>query len=75
MKRDRTYIYQAINEVWSSNQNYSILLLCELSEVSRSGYYKWLKRKDYSTPRQLDNERLKELILECYEKVKGIYGY
>ncbi len=49
----------------------SITKLVKLVEVSRSGYYKWLK---YGRKEQEFNKYLKYLILECYEKYKGIYG-
>ncbi len=49
----------------------SITKLTGLVGISRSAYYKWLKcgRKKDSF-----NEKLKLLILECYEEIKGIYG-
>lgn len=38
--------------------------LCKLLEVSRSGYYKWLKRKD-----EPDKDKvIADLIVECHEK-------
>lgn len=57
------------------SERYSITLLCTLAEVSRSGYYKWLKGKERMTDRQLENERLKNKILVCREQTRGIYGY
>lgn len=39
-----TYIYQAIKEL-HEEYNYPISELCVFGEVSRAGYYKWLKRK------------------------------
>lgn len=55
--------------------NYSVTLLCETAGVSRSGYYKWLKRQGMVTPKQKEDAYLKELILSCHQKMKGIYGY
>jgi len=46
--------------------------MCRVFEVSRSGYYRWLKRKP--SPRQLDNQRLDGEILEIYDGSKGRYG-
>ena len=45
--------------------------LCKLLEVSRSGYYKWLKRKD-----EPDKDKvIAGLIVECHEKAHRTYGY
>jgi len=40
--------------------------------VSRSGYYRWLKRKPGH--RQFDNQRLDVEIREIYDSSKGCYG-
>lgn len=42
-------------------------------KVSRSGYYKWLKRQPSVSELRL--RKLIELILEAYELTGGIYGY
>ncbi|WP_197205595.1 transposase [Cytobacillus firmus] len=65
--------YQVIKEM--SQGDYSIVLLCKIAEVSKSGYYKWLKRQESPTEKQLEDEEIKEKIMECHEKLKGIYGY
>lgn len=49
----------------------SIIKLTKLVGVSRSAYYKWLK---YGRKKDSFNEKLKLLIIECYEEIKGIYG-
>lgn len=49
------------------------MTLCEILEISRSGYYKWLSRE--KSQRELENEHLLELIIEAYEERKGILGY
>jgi transposase InsO family protein len=43
-------------------------------EVSRSGYYKWLKNKDTKRQYQLDREELCRLVKEYHEKHKS-WGY
>lgn len=58
-----------------ANQGYSILLLCHLAQVSRSGYYKWVKRQLITTPKQLEDEQIKGKIAKCFKEVRGIYGY
>ena len=60
--------YQAILK---NKYAYSISFLCKFFEVSRSGYYKWLKQKD-----KLDKDlALGKLIQECQQKTKQTYGY
>ena len=46
--------------------------MCQVLEVSRSGYYDWLNRKP--SQRQLENEKLKIKIAEIYWQHKGRYG-
>jgi len=46
--------------------------MCRVFEVSRSGYYRWLKRKP--SKRHLDNQRLDAQIRQIYEQSKGRYG-
>ncbi|WP_316572955.1 IS3 family transposase [Neobacillus sp. YIM B06451] len=65
--------YEVIREM--SKGRYSIELLCELAEVSRGGYYKWIKRQETPSAKRLEDEKIKEKIMECHKKYKGIYGY
>lgn len=51
--------------------NYSVKLLCEISQVSKSGYYKWISRK--ASPNK-DSE-IEEKILDVYTRSKKVYGY
>src|SRR5699024_12519599 len=62
--------YLTIEEL---KHKYPITHLCEILEVSRSGYYKWLKRE----PSKSELKRVKRMkwIKEIHEKYKGIYGY
>ena len=52
---------------------FSIILLCQIAQISRSGYYKWLTRQ--ISPREQKNEQLVKMMIVLYEKVEGIYGY
>ena len=52
---------------------YTILELCNICNVSRSGYYKW-KIPKKENPKKQENEILENLILEAHEKYRGIYG-
>jgi len=65
--------YEVIREM--SKGTYSIQLLCELAKVSKSGYYKWIKRQETPSEKQLEDEEIKKKIMECHKKYKGIYGY
>lgn len=62
----------AIQEL-AKNENLSIVLLCEIAEISRAAYYKWLNRQP--TVRERENEQLIESIQHLYSQVNGIYGY
>jgi len=47
--------------------------LCDLFEISRSAYYKWLNRK--KSAREEENEKIVYEMKRIYDRVKGIYGY
>ncbi|WP_099190216.1 hypothetical protein [Tepidibacter mesophilus] len=53
----------------------SIKILCKIARVSRSGYYKWIHRQEIQTPKDIEDNNIKELIKICHQKYKGIYGY
>ena len=57
--------------IYKNRQSYSISELCKFFDVSRSGYYKWLSKKD--TP-SLDL-KFATMIEECQEKTRYTYGY
>lgn len=46
--------------------------MCKVLEVSRSGYYKWLKRKP--SKREEENETLKFKVAQIYWQSRGTYG-
>jgi putative transposase len=64
--------YGVIHETAKEHQNYSILKMCRIVNVSRSGYYQWCKRGE-SLRKKKDRE-LKEQILLIYTKYKKRYG-
>ncbi|XWN52345.1 IS3 family transposase [Anoxybacillus flavithermus] len=70
--RDKTVFYSIIHDLSCS---YPISLLCKIACVSRSGYYKWLKRRNVTTARDLRNQDIMNLIVEAYEVSNGTYGY
>lgn len=57
----------------SLREKYPIKHLCEVVGISRSSYYKWLKRKPSKDEQKL--KQLKKNISEVYHQHKGIYGY
>jgi len=58
-----------------AKQGYDISLLCHLAQVSRSGFYKWMKRQTTPSSKQLEDEQVMEKMAECFREVRGIYGY
>ena len=55
------------NTILNDNNELSISLLCKLAQVSRSGYYDWMKRKnDKSNPVELQDRKDFEIILKEY---------
>lgn len=57
--------------IYKNRYEYGVSALCKFFDVSRSGYYAWLKRKD-AQDRDL---HLCGLIRECQQKTKQTYGY
>jgi hypothetical protein len=42
-------------------------MLCKIAGVSKSGYYKWLKRQDNATDKDLDDQSIVAKIIECHK--------
>ncbi len=40
--------------------------MCELTHVSRSGYYNWISSEEHRIQREIDDRADFELILEAY---------
>lgn len=57
----------------SDQKHYPISLLCDITGISRSAYYKWLHRE--KSQNELQNEKLLILIKEAYEEKDCILGY
>nr|WP_231492071.1 IS3 family transposase [Alkalibacterium sp. AK22] len=64
--------FQAIFE-YHQETGVSIQLLCEVLDVSRSGYYKWLNHTP--SERELEAQQLKKRIKERFYHYKGLFGY
>jgi putative transposase len=70
--KKRSKLYEAIQ---SLSGTYPVQALCELGEVSRSGYYKWLRRPLKETIKQQADQQILAWLKEGFQAVKGIYGY
>jgi len=57
--------------IYCHRKEYPVSIMCKFFEVSRSGYYDFLKRKD--KPEQ--DAQLAERIRECQDKTDKTYGY
>jgi transposase InsO family protein len=55
-------------------QRYPIVMLCQIAEVSRAGYYKWLTTLEVHTTRMEEDSLLKEHILAIH-RIRPHYGY
>ncbi len=53
---------------------HSILLLCQVLEVSPSGYYDWRKRQGIPGPRAQENQALRQKIKVIYARSRQTYG-
>ncbi len=51
-----------------------ITALCETLEVSLSGYYDWRKCQSSPPPRRLEDQRLKEQVLQIHRDSRQTYG-
>ena len=52
---------------------YSVNRLCDILNLNRSSYYKWLRRKESQV--ETENRRIIEWVKELYEEQNGILGY
>lgn len=59
-------------QVQACAEDYPVQRICEVLEVSESGYYAWLKRDP--SPRQQANAQLSAHITALWKRFKGIYG-
>jgi putative transposase len=62
----------AIQSVQQEN-HFSINSLCEIANIPRSSYYKWLNRE--VSPHEQENQQLMNAMILLYEKVEGTFGY
>lgn len=70
-KQNKIEIYKLI-QYQHKEFNWSIDLMCEITNVSRSAYYKWLKSKPSS--KQLEDNRIVEKIKEISSSNNSLFG-
>ena len=58
--------------IFDKHVRYSVLLQCDVLEVSRAGYYQWRKR--VVPKRECENHQLRTRSRELYTQHKGRYG-
>ncbi|AXY11461.1 helix-turn-helix domain-containing protein (plasmid) [Bacillus thuringiensis LM1212] len=54
-------------------KGYTVTSLCTIAGITRSGYYKWLKRHlvpSEHSEKQLEDTKIKKKILECHKKLR-----
>ena len=56
------------------SNDYAILTMCQLFEVSASGYYDWLQRQHHPGPRALQNQKLTGQIGVEFAASRQTYG-
>lgn len=54
--------------------HYKVCWLCEALLVSRSGYYGWQHRRRHPSPRQQENQRLRQTIRAEFNRSRQTYG-
>ena len=77
---DANLKYQIIHDIVSADDNVlNIKELCEITGVSRSGYYAWIHAESKRNEREAQDQRDFELILAAFQHrgydkgVRGIY--
>lgn len=56
----------------SEKASYPLRILCRVLQVSKSGYYAWLRRGP--SERALQDERLRPKVVAAFERGRGVYG-
>lgn len=58
--------------IHAHRHEFRVWLMCRVLEVSRAGFYLWLKRP--ASPRSVENDRLLEVIRAIHRSSRGVYG-
>lgn len=80
LKDDTSYKFQIIQEMINKENNMlTVSMLCDIANVSRSGYYNWVKSEDIRIKKEEQDRKDFEIILIAYQYrgydkgAKGIY--
>lgn len=55
-------------------KKYRLRWLLQIADVSRPGYYKWLKNREHLSPRRSENQEIKQHIFAIH-RMRPYYGY
>ena len=56
----------------ANRADHTVKMMCEVLKLSRTGYYKWLKRGE--SKRERRDRELIDQILQIHRDTRGIYG-
>ena len=56
----------------ANRADHTVKMMCEVLKLSRTGYYKWLKRGE--SERERRDLALVDQILEIHQETRGVYG-
>jgi putative transposase len=56
---------------------FPVVLLCEIAGVSKSGYYKWAKKREKPSTKEIEDQYIVSKIKECHEDpdINESFGY
>lgn len=60
--------------IYDLRKEHRLRWLLQIADVSRPGYYKWLKNREHLSIRRLENQEIKQHILAIH-KLRPYYGY
>ncbi|WP_235821804.1 IS3 family transposase [Gottfriedia acidiceleris] len=73
-RREKSLEYRIIHEL---KKQFPIMILCKIAGVSKSGYYKWLKRQSNPSNKELEDQTIVLKIIKSQEDpdINWSYGY
>lgn len=80
LKDDTSYKFKIIHEMTQKENNLlTVSMLCEIAQVSRSGYYNWINSENTRIEKENNDRKDFEIILQAYQYrgynkgARGIY--
>ncbi|USK31100.1 IS3 family transposase [Bacillus sp. CMF21] len=73
-RKEKSLVYKIIHEL---KKQFSIITLCKIAGVSKSGYYKWFKRQNNPSKKELEDQSIVTKIIKCQQDpdINWSYGY